>query len=76
MDCLTATSPGFLLFWALAIALLIAVARHNGFGLKEALKAAIGLRPFQRNWVINLLNAACLVLPLGLMIWQVQGCPS
>lgn len=75
MECLTPTSWPVLVFFALGAGLMIAVARHNGFGVKDTLKAAIGLRPFRRNALINLLNAAVLIVPVGLLVWVAQSCP-
>lgn len=75
MDCLTPNSWPVLVFFALGAALMIAVARHNGFGPKETLKAAVGLRPFRRTALINLLNAAVLIVPVGLLVWVARTCP-
>jgi len=52
------------------------VARHNHFGLKDALLAAVGMKKFDRTFLINLLLAATLVLPLGLAVWLIQSCPA
>ena len=75
MDCLTPTSWPVLVFFALGVAMMVSVARHNGFGFRDTLKAAVGLRPFRRNGLINLLNAAVLIVPVGLLVWVAQSCP-
>ena len=56
--------------------LTIVVAKHNGFGVKNSLLAAIGGKSFERTPLINVLNAAALLIPLGLMAWIVTTCAA
>lgn len=51
------------------------IARYNAFGLKDALRAAVGLKPFRRTPLINLGIVVTLLGPLSLAVWIVQTCP-
>lgn len=65
-----------LVFWPMAVVLTIIIARHNSFGLKDALLAAVGIRKFNRSPLINILTALTLAVPLGLAVWIIQSCPT
>ena len=54
----------------------VVVARHNSFGLKDALLAAVGIKKFNRSPLINILTALTLLVPLGLAVWIIQSCPT
>jgi hypothetical protein len=76
MECLENATWLPVLFLILAGCLTIAVAKHNGFGVKNSLLAAIGGKNFERTPLINVLNAAALLIPLGLMAWIVTTCAA
>jgi hypothetical protein len=63
-------------FWPMAAVLTFVVARHNHFGLKDALLAAVGMKKFDRTFLINVLQAVTLLLPLGLALWIIQSCST
>ena len=65
-----------LVFWPMAAVLTFIVARHNNFGLKDALLAAVGIKKCNRSPLINVLTALTLLLPLGLAVWIIQSCPA
>ena len=65
-----------LVFWPVAAVLTVIIARHNSFGLKDALLAAVGIKKFNRSPMINMLTALTLLVPLGLAVWIVQSCPT
>ena len=65
-----------MVFWAMAAVLTFIVARHNNFGLKDALLATVGIKKFDRSLLINILTALTLLLPLGLAVWIMQSCPT
>lgn len=66
----------YLVFWPMAAVLTFIVARHNSFGLKDALLAAVGIKKFNRSPLINILTALTIILPLGLAVWIIQSCPT
>ena len=63
-------------FWPMAVLTVVAIARHNRFGLKNAMLAIPGLKPFERSTKINILQAGTLLLPLGLALWIIDTCPG
>lgn len=65
-----------LVFWPMAALLTIIIARHNRFGLKDALLAAVSIKKFDRTLSINVLHALTILLPLGLAVWIIQSCPA
>lgn len=52
----------------MVIVVTVIIARHNSFGLKDALLAAAGIKKFNRSPLINILIALTLAVPLGLAI--------
>lgn len=60
----------------MAVALTVIIARHNGFGLKDALRAAVGIKKANRSPLINILTALTLLVPMGLAVWIIQSCPN
>ncbi len=65
-----------LVFWPMVILLTYIVSRHNRFGLKDAILAAVGMKKFDRTLAINALHALTILLPLGLTVWIIQSCPA
>ena len=54
-----------LVFWPMVIVLAVIIARHNSFGLKDALLAAVGIKKFNRSPLINILTASYSGCPIG-----------
>ncbi|MFT6297456.1 MAG: hypothetical protein ACJAWC_000800 [Yoonia sp.] len=48
MECLQAAPWPFKLFWCLAVVSTYVVAKHNQFGIKDAILAAVGVKKFDR----------------------------
>ena len=65
-----------LVFWPMAALLTVIIARHNRFGLKDALLAAVGMKKFDRTLAINVLHVLTISLPVGLAVWIIQSCPA
>lgn len=63
-----------LVFWPLTVFVIILIARHNRFGLKDTLLAAVGVKKFDRSPAINILSVVTLLLSLGLAVWIIQNC--
>ena len=65
-----------LIFWPGVFLLTYLVARHNKFGLRDALLASAGIKKFQRTLLINLVQAVTLLGSLGFASWIIHNCPS
>lgn len=74
VECLEATPWPFALFGFFALISTYVVAKHNGFGIKDAFLAAIGVKKFEKNWPISLLIAATILVPLGASYWVITTC--
>ena len=75
MPCSENLASVQLFFWPCAFLLTYLVARHNQFGLKDAMLASVGAKKFQRTVLINLVQAVTLLGSLGFAIWIIQTCP-
>ena len=65
-----------LVFWPMAALLTVIIARHNRFGPKDALFAAVGMKKFDRTMAINVVHVLTISLPVGLAVWIIQSCPT
>lgn len=65
-----------IVFWPGWLTIAYLIAKHNQFGLKDALLAAVGLKKFHRTLLINLVSFATLIGTLGFAVWIIQTCPS
>ncbi|WP_092840397.1 hypothetical protein [Roseovarius lutimaris] len=74
LECLEAAPWPFVLFVFFAFISAYVVAKHNAFALKDTLLALGGMKKFEKNWLINLLIAATLTLPLGASYWVIAAC--
>ncbi|MBB5514922.1 hypothetical protein FHS89_000928 [Rubricella aquisinus] len=76
MPCSENLGSVHLVFWPGTFLLIYLVAKHNQFGLKEAVLALVGVKKFQRTLLINTVLAATLLGSLGLAVWIIQTCPN
>ena len=60
-------------FWSGAALLSFYVKKVNGFTYLETLRAAAGLKRFNRNWKINLGQLLVLIIPLGIMAFSINS---
>lgn len=75
LECANQVSIWPVLVFCVCFAWLIfRVAKRNGFGLKEAVLAAVGLKKFERNLAINVLLVVTLLLPLTMWLWLIVEC--
>lgn len=76
MPCGEDLTSVHLIFWPGVLLLTYLIARYNQFGLKDALLASVGVKKFQRNLLINLVQVVTLIGSLGFAIWIIQTCPN
>lgn len=74
MECLQAAPWPFTLFWCLAVVFGYVVAKNNQFGIKGAILAAIGVKKSDRSFLINILSATTILVPLGCVYWVITTC--
>ena len=74
MGCMQATSIfPMVLFCAGVMAMTILVKSNEKLSLMEAIYAMIRTR-FRRNLLINVVNAATVIIPFALWIYLLDGC--
>jgi hypothetical protein len=61
------------IFWGGAALLSLYIKKVNNLTYGQTILAAVGLKKFQRNWIINLGNALVIVIPLGLMVYVISN---
>lgn len=75
-DCLDAFPAIQIAFCIGVVCSCALIARHNNLGLKDTLRALVGLQDFKANGVINGTIIATFLVPIGLGIWAVRTCPA
>jgi hypothetical protein len=76
MPCSENLASVHLVFWPGMFLLTYLIAKHNQFGLKEAVLASVGVKKFQRTLLISIVQAATVLGSLGFAVWIIQTCPS
>lgn len=75
LDCIAETQ-----YWLIVPALIgtvflfYLIIKHNNLGVKDTFLALVGLKKTSRTVLINLVHAAALIVPLGLVMWQMGLC--
>ena len=63
-----------IVFWPGGLLITYLIAKHNSFGLKDALLAAVGLKKFNRSLLINFVSFVAMAGTLGFAAWILQNC--
>ena len=63
-----------LIFFIGYVPLTYLIAKHNQFGVKDAVLAAAGRREYERNMPIYIGIAMILFVPLFIWVYLIQGC--
>ncbi len=75
MSCAEATSTWpVVLFLFGSVAMGFVVKANAGLTVSQTLSALVGVRRIKRNAKINILQAATLIIPIGLWVYLIQIC--
>lgn len=75
MACVEATSTyPVVLFLIGMVAMTLIVRSNENLTVMQTVSAMIGIRRIQRNFLINALHAATLIIPMALWVFLMQGC--
>jgi hypothetical protein len=73
MDCLKANPWPVYLHFSLTFGFAYAIGKYNALGVIETIGALFKGQKYERNWVINALQAAHLI-PFFCIVWIVTSC--
>lgn len=76
MPCSEDLASVHLIFWPGVLLFTYLVAKHNQFGLKDAVLALVGAKQFHRTMLINVVQALTFLGSAGFALWIIQTCPS